>query len=78
MSNPSRHAVRMKIKKSIRFQFSIFNFFSGSARPTIRFFGSARLVKNANGGHELIGGTPADHVAARQWCSLFAPEVVIQ
>jgi len=76
MSNPSCQAIRMKIKKSFRFQFPGFNFIHGAGRQTIRLFGFARLVKNANGCHELIGGTPADHAAARQWCSLFAHEVV--
>ena len=39
-------------------------------------FGSARLVCQPNGRHELIGGTSDDHATAREWCSLFAPEVV--
>ncbi len=43
---------------------------------TIARFGQATLVKHFNGQHELIGGTPADRAAAREWCSLFAPEVV--
>jgi hypothetical protein len=43
---------------------------------TIARFGPARLVKNFAGAYELIGGTPADHATAREWCSLFAPEVV--
>jgi hypothetical protein len=43
---------------------------------TIARFGPARLVKIFDGGYELVGGTPTDHAAAREWCSLFAPEVV--
>jgi hypothetical protein len=43
---------------------------------TIAIFGSARLVKELNGKIELIGGTADDHADAREWCSLFAPEVV--
>ena len=43
---------------------------------TIARFGPARLIKHFDGPHELIGGTPADQAAAREWCSLFAPEVV--
>jgi hypothetical protein len=39
-------------------------------------FGAARLVRRADGRHELLGGTAADHAEAREWCSLFAPEVV--
>ena len=45
---------------------------------TIARFGPARLVKNFDGRHELIGGTAEHHAAAREWCSLFAPEVVFK
>ncbi len=41
-------------------------------------FGTARLVKKSDGPHELIGGTADDHAAAREWCSLFAPEIVFK
>jgi hypothetical protein len=43
---------------------------------TLATFGAARLVKNLDGKIALIGGTPDDHADAREWCSLFAPEVV--
>jgi hypothetical protein len=43
---------------------------------TIARFGAARLVRKLDGRHELIGGEPAEHSAAREWCSLFAPEIV--
>ena len=43
---------------------------------TMATFGAARLVKKLNGKIELIGGTAADQADAREWCSLFAPEVV--
>jgi hypothetical protein len=39
-------------------------------------FGRARLVRRANGRHVLLGGNASDHAAAREWCALFAPEVV--
>jgi hypothetical protein len=39
-------------------------------------FGTARLVRQPNGRHLLIGGTADDCAEAREWCSLFAPEVV--
>ncbi|HEX7653710.1 MAG TPA: hypothetical protein VF607_09395 [Verrucomicrobiae bacterium] len=42
----------------------------------IRQFGAARLVKHPNGQHELLGGTDADRVAAFEWVSLFAHEIV--
>ncbi|MGA2245368.1 MAG: hypothetical protein ABSH48_10240 [Verrucomicrobiota bacterium] len=42
----------------------------------VRQFGSARLVRQRNGQHELIGGTAADRTAACEWVSLFAHEIV--
>lgn len=42
----------------------------------IRRFGGARLVRQPNGQHELIGGTAADRAAALEWVSLFAHEIV--
>lgn len=75
----------MKITKSIRFGLG-FNLGWGGAvtRETIAVFGRARLVLVRNGAtdptgrHELIGGTAADRVAAREWCSLFAHEVIFK
>ena len=46
------------------------------ARQLIRQFGQAKLIKLANGQHELIGGTEADRVAAFEWASLVAHEIV--
>ena len=43
----------------------------------IRKFGEARLLKHANGQHELIGGSVADIADANDWVSLFAHEIVI-
>ena len=76
MSDRFRHAVGMKIKKSVRFQVSNFSLFHGVTRHFIAAFGTARLVKKSNGRHELIGGTPVDHAAALEWCSLFHHELV--
>ena len=39
-------------------------------------FGSAWLIRRANGRHELIGGTDSDFTAAKEWASLFAHEIV--
>ena len=44
---------------------------------TIANFGAARLVKDLTGKFRLIGGTPTDRAAAREWCSLFLHEAVI-
>ena len=43
---------------------------------TVLHFGEAKLVRNANGRHELIGGSVADLVTAKEWVSLFAHETV--
>ena len=44
---------------------------------TLAVFGSARLVKHLDGRLELLGGTPDDRRAAREWCSLFLHEAAI-
>ena len=66
----------MNIKKLIGLgsQTTFLTFKAG--HQVIARFGTARLVKNANGRHELIGGTAMDCAEAREWCSLFAPDVV--
>lgn len=43
----------------------------------IALFGDARLVQKHNGRVELMGGSPGDRAAAREWCSLFMHEAVI-
>ena len=43
---------------------------------TIAAFGQARLVRQTDGRHELIAGTAEDAADARDWCSLFAHEIV--
>ena len=42
----------------------------------IQQFGEALLVRHQNGRHELLGGSLGDLVAAREWVSLFAHEIV--
>jgi hypothetical protein len=42
----------------------------------VRQFGNAKLIRQPNGQHELVGGTVDDHAAAREWCSLFHHELV--
>jgi len=34
-------------------------------------FGAANLIRHHDGRWELRGGTPSDHAAAHEWCSLF-------
>ncbi|MEJ0091321.1 MAG: hypothetical protein WDM80_16445 [Limisphaerales bacterium] len=45
-------------------------------RQFVRQFGQAKLIKLPNGQHELIGGTDADRIAAFEWVSVFAHEIV--
>jgi hypothetical protein len=73
MSKNACHAVCMKNSKSDRFHVSFSTF---ASRKIIAIFGAARLVRKLDGRHEFIGGTPADHAAAIEWCSLFAHEAV--
>jgi len=42
----------------------------------VRQFGDARLLKNSDGRHELVGGSIADRQTALEWASLFAHEIV--
>jgi hypothetical protein len=37
-------------------------------------FGAARLIRHRDGHWELSDGSPTDHAAAREWCSLFQHE----
>ncbi len=45
-------------------------------KQLVRQFGEAKLVKLRNGQHELIGGSDQDRIAAFEWVSLFAHEIV--
>jgi hypothetical protein len=47
-----------------------------SPEPTASF-GEARLFRKPNGDYELVGGTMADRVAAKEWVSLFMHEASI-
>ncbi len=40
-------------------------------------FGEARLVKCLDGRIKLLGGSPEDRAAAREWCSLFLHEAIL-
>lgn len=45
-------------------------------RKVLAVFGEARLVKLVCGRLELRGGSAADHVAAKEWISLFMHDAV--
>lgn len=51
--------------------------FTKQTARTIRQFGQATLVRHTDGRHELIGATAPDLVAAKEWISLFAHEIVL-
>lgn len=42
----------------------------------VRQFGDAKLIRQPNGQHELVGGSDADRATAFEWASLFAHEIV--
>ena len=42
----------------------------------VRQFGNAKLIRQPNGQHKLVGGTDADRAAAFEWSSLFAHEIL--
>ena len=44
----------------------------------IAAWGEAKLVKHWDGGLELRGGSRNDHIAAREWLSLFWHEAVVR
>ena len=45
---------------------------------TIAVFGMARLIKHLDGRIECRGGSTADRRAAREWCSYFLHEAIIE
>jgi hypothetical protein len=45
-------------------------------KQVVRQFGDAKLIRQPNGQHELVGGTDADRANAFEWSSLFAHEIV--
>ena len=48
------------------------------AESHIATFGRGELVRTSAGRYELRGGTSTDLSEAREWASLFMPEVVIR
>jgi hypothetical protein len=65
----------MNIKNKLTSLVSCLRFWPQRAR-VVRHFGGAKLVKLPNGHHELRGGTDTDRLAAYEWTSLRAPEIV--
>jgi hypothetical protein len=48
----------------------------GHRPQVVRQFGGAKLIRRANGQHELVGGSHDDRHSAFEWVSLFAHEIV--
>ena len=69
LSYPLRHTAAMKLNP--------FTWLKHNEGKIMAHFGKARLVKQPTGKSELIGGTPKDRAAAREWCSLFLHEAII-
>ena len=53
------------------------NWFKASADKTLARFGQARLIQKPTGKIELVGGTVADRIAAKEWVSLFLHEATV-
>ena len=75
MSNPRCDTQRMNNKKNVSYATPA-NLALPRGHRVIARFGPACLVRKPNGRHELIGGTAEQCFEAREWCSLFAPEIV--
>ena len=50
---------------------------SESKANVIAVFGGGTLVKAQSGKLELQGGTQSDFIEAREWASMFAPELIV-
>lgn len=53
------------------------NWFKTADDKTLAKFGKARLIQKPTGKIELIGGTAADRIAAKEWVSLFLHEATV-
>lgn len=53
------------------------DWFKATSDKTLATFGKARLIQKPTGKIELIGGTAADRIAAREWASLFLHEATV-
>ena len=65
------------VRQNARMKFNQLAWFARDEGETIAVFGDARLVKKLSGKIELLGGSPEDRRAAREWCSLFLHEAAI-
>ena len=69
MSDPRVQKGRMRLNRIA--------WFTRDEGETLAVFGAARLVKHLDGKIQLLGGTPDDRRAAREWCSMFLHEAAV-
>jgi hypothetical protein len=53
------------------------SWFTRDEGETLATFGDARLVKQLNGRLQVVGGSPSDHTAVKEWVSLFMHDALI-
>ena len=70
MSHPLCQHQGMKLMQRLQNRFNL-------GGKTIQQFGQAKLIRQPEGQHELIGGTPEDRANARDYIAFFQHEVVL-
>jgi hypothetical protein len=65
------------LRQTARMKLILRNWFKTSDHKTLAKFGEARLIQKPTGKIELIGGTAADRIAAKEWVSLFLHEATV-
>ena len=53
---------------------NVFSRLMGEEGEKVASFGTAVLIRHHGGRWEIRGGSPGDHAAAREWCSVFQHE----
>lgn len=66
-----------RFPQTARMKLILRNWFKASDDKTVAKFGTARLIQKPTGKIELIGGTAADRIAAKEWVSLFLHEATV-
>ena len=66
-----------RLPQTARMKLSLRNWFKATSDKTVATFGQARLIQKPTGKIELIGGTVADRIAAKEWVSLFLHEATV-
>lgn len=66
-----------RIWQNPRMKMILSHWFKASDHKTLAKFGQARLIQKSTGKIELVGGTAADRIAAKEWVSLFLHEATV-